>query len=264
MLDALYDDDDFRNYSFCEIWNPSLAGGGPSEDQLFELVDKARKGDRSSPLEFGDTMYWTLRQPAFECFQRDIGPRPITYAEYFYAKLQVFFEILLYEETWFSPEHKSDPHPRWEGRTLMRASGPQIDPEEIERTLFPDDSERVNWVEPVRLMTLECHDRLAALRGWLQRQAQARVATLQKRSGWSKNGERDTVILNCLRRGMQRQEICEELDKRTIPTLPSLQAREIFTWMNAWATPDGYRAIQRLFSKLAVRLKAVKPLAVSK
>lgn len=130
--------------------------------------------------------------------------------------------------------------------------------------VIPEDNERVNWAELVRIVSEERHDRLARLRGWLKRQAERRKARGLKPSGWGKNRERDTIILNCLRRGMERQEICVELDRRTIPTLASLQTRKFFKWIDAWADPEARKAIQRLFSKLAARLKPCQALAVSK
>ncbi len=167
MLIELFFDREFRDYNFREIPNR----GSPSEDQLFDLVDKARNGDRSAFLEFGDIMYWTLRKPAYECYQAECGPEPISYGDYFYAKLQVFLDVLVYEETY----HSRDWDPAgslWEGRTALRSSGPEIYPGDVQELLVPADSERLNWVDLVQVVSIEKHDRLAALRGWLRKHAQ--------------------------------------------------------------------------------------------
>lgn len=83
------------------------------------------------------------------------------------------------------------------------------------------------------------------------------------RTQWNKNQDRDRIILNCLERGMPRAMVCEELDKRTISTLPGLLKKGLHTWKGAWKEPAGRQAIQQLFSKLTKRQKAVKPLDVS-
>ena len=259
MLIELFLDREFRNYNFCEIPNR----GSPSEDQLFDLVDKARNGDRSAFLEFGDIMYWTLREPAYECYQADCGPQPISHGDYFYAKLQVFLDVLVYEKTY----HSRDWDPaggQWEGRTALRSSGPEIYPRDVQELLVPADSERLNWVDLVQVVSMEKHDRLAALRGWLRKQAQPTASTVLRRRAWGKNAERDRIILNCLRRGVGRHQICIELDRRTIATLTSLQDKAIFKWIEAWADPNGQQAIQRLFSKVHAREKLVKTQPVSK
>ena len=83
------------------------------------------------------------------------------------------------------------------------------------------------------------------------------------RSQWNKNQDRDRIILNCLERPMAREMVCEELDKRTISTLPGLCKKGLHTWKGAWQEPVGRQAIQQLFSKLTKRQKGVKPLDVS-
>ena len=83
------------------------------------------------------------------------------------------------------------------------------------------------------------------------------------RSQWNKNQDRDRIILNCLDRAMAREMVCEELDKRTISTLPGSCKKGLHTWKGAWQESVGRQAIQQLFSKLIKRQKAVKPLDVS-
>jgi len=91
----------------------------------------------------------------------------------------------------------------------------------------------------------------------------ARRSASPARSQWNKNQDRDRIILNCLDRAMAREMVCDELDKRTISTLPGLGKKGLHTWNGAWQEPVGRQAIQQLFSKLPKRQKAVKPLDVS-
>lgn len=259
MVWSLYLDSQFRDFNYCELPDP----GWLPESQLFDLVDQARTGDRTAFMELGDILHRTLREAAFACYQAQYGPTPISYAEYFYAKFQVCLEVLLYEKTWHSKEW-GPTSGWWEGRSGLRSSGPQIYPDDVEELFAPADCERVDWVELVRVVSMAKGDRLSALRGWLENHLQAPAAAGPPRRGWRKNEERDTIIWNFLQRSMKRQGICEELDKRTVPTLPNLQGRGIFKWREAWEDAAGNQAIQRLFSKVLARQKAVKRPSVSK
>jgi hypothetical protein len=84
------------------------------------------------------------------------------------------------------------------------------------------------------------------------------------RRRWAKNRERDQIICNCLGRGMDRRQICEELDRRTIAELPSMQRHKIHRWVDAWDDPGFRNAIQRLFTKVFGCRKSVKPPLVSR
>jgi hypothetical protein len=98
-LFTLLDDWELRDFNFSRLWNPDLKPGhGPDESELYRLVFESRKGLSHAALELGDTMYWTLRAPTFESFQRLHGPRPIEYKDWFYSKLHQFLSILVYEE----------------------------------------------------------------------------------------------------------------------------------------------------------------------
>src|SRR5690348_4315118 len=72
----------FENYNFSELWDPTMKSG-PGTADLYRFVTNGRLGDRHASAEFADAMYWTLRQAAFEAFQRDHGARAITYQEWF-------------------------------------------------------------------------------------------------------------------------------------------------------------------------------------
>jgi len=92
-------DPHFRDFNFCDILDPTLRpGSGPDESELYRLAYKARHGDRHAVTLYANTMGRTLRKETFECFQRVHGPRPISHGHWFYAKLDQFLCILLYEE----------------------------------------------------------------------------------------------------------------------------------------------------------------------
>jgi hypothetical protein len=92
-------DRNFRDFNFSAIQDPTVApGSGPTEKDLYKLAHFIRKGNRSLSVEFADAMSWTLLEESFQCFQVTHGPRPIRYAVWFYAKLEQFLSILMYEE----------------------------------------------------------------------------------------------------------------------------------------------------------------------
>jgi hypothetical protein len=149
---------------------------------------------------------------------------------------------------------------------VLCGDGPSIDRDELEELLSPKDNgnEEINWGELVFLVAGASENRLVTLLEWLQRNRKTSGSTQPPGRHWVKNAERDQIILNCLMRKMERQAICEELDRRTIPPLPSLQKTGFVTWVKAWDDPEGRETVQRLFSKLLARQKAVKPPRVSK
>jgi hypothetical protein len=48
---------------------------------------------------------------------------------------------------------------------------------------------------------------------------------------------------------MDRADICRELDKRAIPTIPALEALGIFKWVDGWLDQKGRRSLSTFFSK---------------
>jgi hypothetical protein len=259
----------YRDFNFSAIWRPSL-DGGPSFEALFKLVYQARQGDHSAALEFGDTMFYTLRPAAFEAYQRKHGPHAFSYAEWFYTKVKMFFEILIYKYL-DANEMMPDGNIRmrvveqpWnEGVTgFFHHAGEWIEDDEIEQGLVPEDNEVIGWgglaLEVSRLKT----NRVEYLRNWLRDRAIEKTGAARGRIRWGKNRERDQIILNCFERRKERADICKELDRLTIPTVPSLQKAGLQRWSEAWSDPEGRQTIQQLFSKLLA--KRVKTRAVSK
>jgi hypothetical protein len=256
----------FRNFNFSGIFDPSL-GRGPSFETLFKLAYQARQGDRFAPHEFGDVMYFTLRPAAFEAYQRSQGPHAFTYTEWFYAKVMMFCEVLLYERLeiseWIEGEIRTREveQPWAEGVRGFCHYGSYIDDEEIEQALVPEDNERLSWMSLVLEVSAAKTNRVKAMQQWLRRQPAERAAEARKAS-WSKNRDRDQTIVNCLERGMERADICKELDRLMVPTNQSLQKVGLQRWTDAWKDPDGRQTIQQLFSKL--RSKRVKSRSISK
>ena len=237
-----------------------------SKADLYRLVHKGRKGDRHALAEFADTVYWTLREPAFDAFQREHGVRAISYREWFYYKLLQFFEILLFREILIAEGlgfRSVEPDKAWEeGSTVVDGRGPVVQLDELQGALGPERNDCRLWLNLARTVSETSDDRLHAAQEWLKSRRAPEPSGVQRR-GWTKNQERDQIILNCLGRGMEPESICQELDRRTIPTLPAWQAKRIQRWIEAWADPGRRKALQQLLSKIPQRRKAVKPLAVS-
>jgi len=267
------DDPEFRDFNISYLWSPDLrAGSGPNERKLFRLAYESRKGVRGTAGESADTMCWTLRPAAFESFQKLHGPRAIDYRDWFYSKLCQFLGILLYEQlrvfglgAWGGPAPPQTDEPWNEGCGVLCGDGPLIERDELEEQLSPEDhqNEELNWAELVLLLAKAGEDRPATLWEWLRRLRKKRASTQTSGRYWTKNRERDQVIRNCLMRKMERRAICEELDRRTIPILPSLQKAGFGRWVEAWDDPRSRGTLQQLFSKLAARQKPVKPPPVS-
>jgi len=256
----------FENFNFSGISDPTMKCG-PSKSDLYRLVHKGRKGDRQALAEFADTVYWTLRPAAFDAFQREHGARAITYREWFYYKLFQFLGILLFTEILVVDDvgfRSVEPDKAWEkGGSVIGGGGAVVQLDELQDALGPEDNNCGRWLSLARTVSESSDDRLAVVQEWLKSQ-RAPQANSVKRSRWTKNEERDQIILNCLNRSMKPELICEELDKLTIATLPALGVRDMHRWADGWAEPEARKSIQQLISKLPKRAKLVKPPAVSK
>ena len=147
--------------------------------------------------------------------------------------------------------------PLEEGFGIFRGTSPLLQPEELEQ-LNAQEWASYPWRKLVERIAKAPADRLAAAQSWLAERRGSVIGDQRARRGrgWGKNQERDQIIRNCLERGSGRQEICQELDKRTIETIPQLRKMNIHRWNDGWQDTEARKAIQRLFSK--VRQKAVK------
>ena len=128
---------------------------------------------------------------------------------------------------------------------------------EIERLdVLHRSVETLGW-QGAQTDLLTVRGRLQEMQGCLESDAGPRG-----RRCWTKNAERDRIIVNCLDRRMEPRLVCEGLDHRTIGTLPSMQEHGIYSWIQAWDDPESknQKKIRELFSKVPARQKAVKPL----
>jgi hypothetical protein len=216
-------------------------------------------------------MYCTLRPETWDCFQRVHGHRPISHREWFYAKLTQFVDMLVYDELTIAEPNqyprKLQPNELLDERfTVVGGAGPLIQRDELEQALVSERHGAYAWYGLVQKIIGNSADRAGAVRAWLTEQVNAGRGdrTQQARGGWTKNQERDQIILNCLNRGMAPDAICDLLDKQTIPTLPALEDKGIRRWKEGWDRLETRKAVQQLFSKVPKRKKPVKPPAVSK
>jgi hypothetical protein len=232
---------------------------GPTETRLIELVHAGRCGRKQAQFEFADVMYYTLREEAFEAFQRCHGPVESSFREWYYEKLFQFIRILLFDSlhmTGFVDGNlvfKNADFPLDKGFTIISLNGEVVQPDEIEQSIEPKHNSHRLWYELAQAVTEHPKDRLEAAQEWLARFRRQYGRPSPFERGWEKNQDRNRIILNLLDRGMARADICKELDKHTIPTIPALQARELYKWADGWMDPEGRGAIQTLFSKLLAR-----------
>lgn len=210
-------------------------------------------------------MYWTLREPAFECFQQKRGPRPIHYREWFHAKLCQFLEILIYEqlEVLGSWEEGRMREPRtdrpWEEGFRVVAIDPPAPTEEVELAFVPEDNESDNWMELGEELSRTERNRLTVLSEILGKRIKEAPSTRQPGREWVKTQDRNRIIRNLLLRGESRERVCEELDRQSIPTtLPSMQKRGVHNWVQGWKDSECRKAIQRMISKVAHAANLVK------
>jgi hypothetical protein len=266
---CLFLDRKFPDFNFSETLDPDLRpGAGPSQPALIQMVHAARRGDRSAGFEFTDTMYWTLRPEAFECFQRVHGPRAIDYRDWFYAKLSQFLDILAYQNLALDglgpdgrPRTPRTDQPWEEGLTVLGPGGPGVDPDVLEKTFVPGDNDPAFWGGIVDEVCRAAGDRLAALerimgrlrrkRGCVISEASATrlPAAVRPRREWGRTKTRNQIIRQSLAEGKDELEICASLDARGVGVLPVMQRRGVHTYTAGWDDKDLRRSIQQLFAK---------------
>ncbi|MDP2997098.1 MAG: hypothetical protein Q8N47_06390 [Bryobacterales bacterium] len=250
----------FADFNVSETRDPTLkAEIGPSQLQLIVWVHEARQGDREARSLFVDTMYWTLREPAFRCFERVHGARAMEYREWFYAKLLQFLNILVHEKLNLAETATEVERPWEQGLTVLGTLGPAVDEEAIQAVFSPEQNNPEFWSPIVGSVCAAPSDRLGVLS---QRMAEwGAQRQRQLRSGgreWPRNRERNQIIRNLRARGAALEDICAELDRRTIPTLPAMQAAGVSHWVDAGNDPHFRRHVQQVIWKAVNRPKAVK------
>ena len=137
-----------------------------------------------------------------------------------------------------------------------------VQPDELKDSLGSADNNCRLRCDLVETVSASSNDRLAVAQTWLRSQ-RAPDRNSAESSGWAKNQERDQIIMNCLERGMKPELICQELDKRTIRTLPALEAKGIHRWIDGWVDLEARNSIQQLLRKMPRRAMGVKPLPIS-
>ena len=148
----------------------------------------------------------------------------------------------------------------WEqGLTVLGTLGPAVDGEAIQAVFSPEQNDPEFWSPIVESVCAAPSDRLDVLS---QRMAEwGAQRQRQLRSGgreWHRNRERNQVIRTRLARGAAPEDICAELDRRTIPTLPAMPKAGVSRWVDAWNDPHFRNQVQQVFWKVLNPRKAVK------
>jgi hypothetical protein len=226
MLDYLGTTPEFDDFNFSSYWDSSMKRR-ISQAALVDWVIDGRALDPDSMDNLANAMYFTLRPPAFEAYQRLLGPVAISYPEWFYLKLRQFLRILLFDEV--------------EVKTHE-----EIELDELTQGIAPEDNHHEVWFRLVESACYYPDNRVQGLRAWLERHRRAQGSA---RSRWTKNQPRGAVIRSELSRGTERMAICRMLDEAGIETTLGLQERGFARWLDAWSDPDGRQSVQTLFSK---------------
>jgi hypothetical protein len=216
----LLDDKHFRDFNYSRGLEPNLLpGSGPTEAQLSRWVLQARGGDRGASHDLAETMHTTLRPAAFEAFQRVCGPRPIEFRDFFFSKLLQLSELL--------------------GSDLP-------DPEVLEAAYDPGAWPDHWWLPMVTVCLAGTPEGAGArLQSYLGQLAGERLQCSAK-----PKRRRDRIVAECLATGMDRHEICEELDRCRVPTTGRMREGGCTTWCQADDHKDFRRNIQTMFSKV--------------
>jgi len=276
-------DPKFRGFFYCSIWDPALEpGSGPDESALYKMVYLARRDRDETCVEFANTMEWTLRVEAFECFQRLHGPRPVRFEHWFYAKLEQLLSVLLYEELLvygigesLDPVPPQTDRPWEEGDRILTGRSPLIQRDDLERAFSPRDGAQYGWGILVGEILQAGERRLVAFQQFIKKRIEERgrladsdgAATKQPRTSAappsgrrrrSETAERGLLIRSCLKRGVERFEICRRLDARGFPTTPKMQKCGHQQWTSAWTDLETGTTCSRFSRRFDLAAKAVK------
>jgi hypothetical protein len=252
-----------------------------------------RKGDPTAEAEFASTMQWTLDEPAFQSFQSLHGPFPIRYADWFYAKLEQFLDILLYEKllVWGMDEYGAQGVPQtdrpWEeGNGILTGTTVVVDPRQLPAAFLPQQCRAIDWFRIVHRLAAIKTAKAEAVRKYLRRRAEL-IRRSKRRNTRTRAGShspqpivlprdagagkgtpkrrrsrsvqtRDSIILSGLEEGVDRLEICQRLDDKGISTTSKMHKAGCKRWTEAWTNLDLRNNVQQVFSKTRARAKAVK------
>lgn len=266
-------DPDFEDFNFCATVDPALVPGrGPTSAFLYEMVCRARKGERASADEFADTIYWTLQEGSFEAFKWKHGPRPISYEDWFFAKIVQLLEILLYDTLLVDHGDPPKTEEPWKEGDLT-GDGPIPSEPRLRRAFKTGDLEHFDWWSLVRRVCKAGPKRLKVFDSVIEHQIKLKAteppeahnvpeeSTLSApppRQRLSRNDERNMLIISLRRRGTEPEDICRMLDRRGFDTTPGMQKCDVDTWVLAWNDPEFHKNVQQLFAKAARRFRDVK------
>jgi hypothetical protein len=253
----------FPDFNFHNLVDPTLTPGhGPNRTRLAEWVYRSRQGEVNPGRDFANTMYWTLREETFRCFERAHGARPIRYDDWFYCKLTQFLELLVYERLSLTygppPECSCKPATDrpWEEGFLVLGPAEESIAGDVQAAFAPEDNDSKLWAEIVAEVSSALGDRVSVLEGILARRGRAKGTP--KVWEWKRKKRRNDLIRELLEQGKDTQTICEVLDQQHTEPLPAMRAAGIDSWVTGWTHARVNRNIQQLVAKQKGRKKPVK------
>jgi len=253
----------FPDFNFHDTWDPTFTPGhGPTRTQLAEWVYRSRQGEQGARLDYANTMYWTLREETFLCFERAHGARPIGYDNWFYCKLTQFLELLVYVRLSLTvgppPQCAYQPTTDrpWEEGFLVLGPAEVCIEGDVQVAFTPQDNDPTLWAEIVAEVSSAPGEWVAVLEGILARRRRAKGTP--KAWEWKRKKKRNDLIRELLDQGADGLTICEELDRQRIEPLPAMRVARIESWVAAWTHERVNRNIQQLIAKQKSRRKPVK------
>jgi len=132
---------------------------GPTKLRLHELVYEGRCGRKQALFEFAWVMYHTLREEAFEAFQRSHGTVESSFREWYYDKLFQFVRILLFDSvhvTGFVDGNlifKNTDFPLDKEFSIINFNGEVVQPDEIEQSIDPEHNAHSLWHDLAQAVT---------------------------------------------------------------------------------------------------------------
>jgi hypothetical protein len=256
---STYSSPEFDDFNFSPACDLSMKRR-ISQAALIPWVIQGRKDylDDVPTVKLADAMYFTLRPPAFEAYQRVHVAVAISYPEWFYLKLRQFIGIAFFDElevkSMVDGSRKRMALPIEKGYEITGVYCHQkIGFDELTESIVPEDNDFGTWLNLVATAHHCTDNRLQELQEWLKRHRRASDAQISPKSRWTKNRQRDALIRHELFQKTERIEICRKLDEAGIDTTPGLQEHGFSRWLDAWLDPDGRQLVQTLFSKVARR-----------
>jgi hypothetical protein len=261
-LADLFDDREFCDFNFSKIFDPQLKSKVPAV-WLYRWVYAARNGDRFASPEFIDTVYWTLRRETFDAFQRLQPGRPISYRDWFYNKLDQFFNALTYTRLHWADDAEGEAlvNPVFSGResaVLLSATGDSCAAIELLEQFPWPEAQDLDW-PAVFASVFAAKGPPGDVLGRILAHPKGILRPRGSEKQWKGNERRDRIILQALNEGQDREAICRTLDKQAVAVnLPKLLSLGCSKWIDGYFHEHGEKAMQQLISKVRRRRNAVK------